>query len=413
MTTAAHVANGAPTAVRTAPSAATPATVPAAAQLRLLRWAVRATLTLGVAASVAANILHARPNPISQLIAAWPPLALLLTVELISRVPTHRRCLAGIRLAATAGIAAIAAWVSYSHMVGVAAHYGETEAAASYLLPLSVDGLVIVASVSLVEITGRIRADHDQRPPAPLPPTATAPAADTPARDAPTAPARARQARKTAVRASGSRGHVGGSEAHLVRHAALADMAGAINAGTRPAPPDITVTMPTGSSATGDPPSPDTPSPAGTARAAADPVNSALRHDADARAVAGRQGKGGSFTTAVATHHDGSSNRRAQAAAADSAGRPADGQADEQAQAGTTAGDMVPSGTADDMVPSGTAAAVAYWYRRNPRMHPAEIGARISRSERTVRRYWPPATGNGGRVNGNHADDPATSPPGR
>jgi predicted transcriptional regulator len=41
-------------------------------------------------------------------------------------------------------------------------------------------------------------------------------------------------------------------------------------------------------------------------------------------------------------------------------------------------------------VPSGTAAAVAYWYRRHPQMHPAEIADRIGRSERTVRRHWPP-----------------------
>jgi hypothetical protein len=128
-------------------------------QLRRVRWAVRATLTLGVAASVAANILHARPNPISQIIAAWPPLALLLTVELISRIPVHRRSLAAVRLASTATIAGIAAWVSYWHMVGVAAHYGET-GLSPYLLPLSVDGLVIVASVSLVELAGRIRADE-------------------------------------------------------------------------------------------------------------------------------------------------------------------------------------------------------------------------------------------------------------
>jgi hypothetical protein len=75
--------------------------------------------------------------------AAVPPLALLLTVELISRV--------------------LAAWLSYWHMVGVASRYGETEAAASYLLPLSVDGLVIVASVSLVEIT---RTHPQRHPPA-------------------------------------------------------------------------------------------------------------------------------------------------------------------------------------------------------------------------------------------------------
>ncbi len=96
-------------------------------QLRRVRWGVRATLTLGVAASVAANVLHAQPNPISQTIAAWPPLALLLTVELISRVPVHRRSLAAARLVATAAIAGIAAWVSYWHMVGVAARYGETK----------------------------------------------------------------------------------------------------------------------------------------------------------------------------------------------------------------------------------------------------------------------------------------------
>jgi hypothetical protein len=126
-------------------------------QLHRVRWAVRATLILGVAASVVANILHALDNPISQAIAAWPPLALLLTVELISRVPVHRRSLAFARLVATAAIAGIAAWVSYWHMAGVAARYGET-GASPYLLPLSVDGLIVVASICLVELGGRISA---------------------------------------------------------------------------------------------------------------------------------------------------------------------------------------------------------------------------------------------------------------
>src|SRR5439155_7641830 len=87
--------------------------------LRRVRWAVRATLTLGVAASVAANVLHALPNPISQAIAAWPPLALMLTIELISRVPVHHRLLAALRILATGCIAGIAAYVSYFHMAAV------------------------------------------------------------------------------------------------------------------------------------------------------------------------------------------------------------------------------------------------------------------------------------------------------
>jgi hypothetical protein len=126
-------------------------------RLRRVRWSVRATLTFGVAASVAANVLHAEANPVSQAIAAWPPLALLLTIELVSRVPVHRRSLAAVRVLATVVISGIAAWVSYWHMAGVASRYGE-DGSSPYLLPVSVDGLIVVASICLVELSGRIRA---------------------------------------------------------------------------------------------------------------------------------------------------------------------------------------------------------------------------------------------------------------
>src|SRR4029450_10567652 len=62
--------------------------------------------------------------PTRPAIAPGPPLALLLTVELISRVPVHRRSLAFVRLLATATIAGIAAWVSYWHMAGGAPRAG-------------------------------------------------------------------------------------------------------------------------------------------------------------------------------------------------------------------------------------------------------------------------------------------------
>jgi Protein of unknown function (DUF2637) len=149
-----------------------------AGQLRRIRWAVRATLALGVAASVAANVLHARPHPVAQTIAAWPPLALLLTVELISRVPVHRRGLAAVRLAATTSIAGIAGWVSYGHMAAVAARAGETTASA-HLLPISVDGLIIVASISLVELAGRIRSTDHRTPSTIVAPRTPPPAPET------------------------------------------------------------------------------------------------------------------------------------------------------------------------------------------------------------------------------------------
>jgi hypothetical protein len=163
----ARARNGNPDRVHGADSNAT--------HLGRLRWAVRAVLTLGVTASIAANVLHARPNLISQIIAAWPPLALLLTVELISRVPADRRALAAARLIAAAIIAGIAAWVSYWHMAAVAARYGETDAAASHLLPISVDGLVVVASISLIEIAGRIHTSSNHPQPATTPAVPPAP----------------------------------------------------------------------------------------------------------------------------------------------------------------------------------------------------------------------------------------------
>ncbi|MFC0504983.1 DUF2637 domain-containing protein [Micromonospora costi] len=291
-----------------------------ARRLRRLRWAVRTVLTLGVVASIAANVLHARPHPVSQIIAAWPPLALLLTVELISRVPSHRRPLAVLRMLATTAIASIAAWVSYWHMVGVAARYGETDAGASYLLPLSVDGLVVVASISLVEIAGRIRAfgapsaaltpsGHDQ------PPVKTRLAG----------PLSSRESETTAPSAS----LTGSTQDGQVQQAA----------GTK--------------GQADDPPNPDAGSRAnGRTPAAGD--------KAPRSPSAPRGGHVAARTRRV--ENDGTSE-------------------------GGPDGDL-----ADGLeAPFKTPAAVAYWYERDPSLHPAQIAAKIGRSERTVRRYWPPS----------------------
>ncbi|MER7474794.1 hypothetical protein [Micromonospora sp. NPDC000018] len=56
-------------------------------------------------------------------------------------------------------------------------------------------------------------------------------------------------------------------------------------------------------------------------------------------------------------------------------------------------------------MPTGTAAAVTYWRRRDPTLHPAEIATRIGKSERTVRRHWPtPARNSAPHANGRLAD---------
>ncbi len=276
--------------------------------LRRLRWAVRVILTLGVAASIAANVLHARPNLISQLIAAWPPLALLLTVELISRIPADRRALAVLRLAATAVIAWIAAWVSYWHMAGVAAHYGET-GASPYLLPLSVDGLVIVASISLVEIAARSTSI-----------TTTAAIA---------------QSRVPTGTAGSDCGDAAGTSARsTVIDTAGTQVVGASHARGKP----TTVKAP----------------------AAAEPT---------ARPAAARPAARRGTPDGTDVDHDHTTTSSRPRASVDRA-------------------DAAEPGLGNGEVPSDTAAAVAYWRRHQPSLHPAEIAAGIDRSERTVRRHW-------------------------
>lgn len=149
-----------------------------AVRLRRIQTVARATLALGIGASLAANMLAAHPSLIGRLVAGWSPVALMLTVELLSRVPTSGGRLSRLRVTAAAVIAGIAAWVSYWHMVQVSLAAGEAPVAA-HLLPISVDGLVVVASICLVEITNRLNprpTTHRARTSAPTitPPPAAA-----------------------------------------------------------------------------------------------------------------------------------------------------------------------------------------------------------------------------------------------
>ncbi|MEU4680899.1 DUF2637 domain-containing protein [Micromonospora sp. NPDC023737] len=335
-------------------------------QLRRLRWAVRATLVLGVAASVAANVLHARPNPISQIIAAWPPLALLLTVELISRVPHHRWYLGAIRITAAAIIALIAAWVSYWHLVGVAARYGESGYGAAYLLPISVDGLVLVASVSLVEITARIRAASTRMALAATAELSRAPAAAVSTLSAPD--------EVTAAAPSTGR----------YRRADPGRPAAPATAARRPISLQHAPTAPPGGSGADGGGDPAAPQPGITQR---EPGN-VLAADVAKSPTAGT-GRPADVRAAKAPGPPPSETapQAAPVTNAEVTPTPAEGIIAPSAAEGTSGhGLTAPShGVA---VIADTASAVAYWRRREPALQPAEVAARIGKSERTVRRHW-------------------------
>ncbi len=135
------------------------------AHLERVRTLCRAALGLGLIASLAANVVAANATMVGRIVAGWPPLVLLIVVELIGRVSLDRGLLAWARLVAAGGIAAVAALVSYKHMLEVAILAGEGSLEA-HLIPLTVDGLVIVASVSLIGLNHRIVAASSPSTPA-------------------------------------------------------------------------------------------------------------------------------------------------------------------------------------------------------------------------------------------------------
>lgn len=129
---------------------------------------------LGIGVSIAANVAHTwhpspevlqaaaangvtaaewRPEVGAQISSAFYPLALLLTVEIVTRVRWSRGwwyLLA--RFGGTGAVALVAAVASYRHTSALLTAYGEDPLIAS-VGPLAVDGLMVVASVALVSMS--------------------------------------------------------------------------------------------------------------------------------------------------------------------------------------------------------------------------------------------------------------------
>ena len=122
----------------------------------------------GIVASVSANVarIYVPPKnapvdwspPVGAIIAAafWP-IALLISLEIISRVQWPKgRVWFVTRYGGLTAVAAIAAVISYRHMSGLLRFYGESGVDAT-IGPLAVDGLMVVSSVALLAIADNVR----------------------------------------------------------------------------------------------------------------------------------------------------------------------------------------------------------------------------------------------------------------
>jgi hypothetical protein len=127
-------------------------------KLGRLRWACRAIVLGSTLVSIWANSLQAQSNPASIFISLLPPAFVLGGFELVSRIPIHHEgswLIKVTRPAATAGITLGSAWLSYFHQREAFGKYTD-DMTTVRVLPLLIDGLMVVAAVSLIELNAQV-----------------------------------------------------------------------------------------------------------------------------------------------------------------------------------------------------------------------------------------------------------------
>lgn len=137
------------------------------ATLKGLRKLCQGAVVFGFVTSAGGNVLHAVEGfagrgvavlTIAVILAAAIPAIFGLMFEIASRVFFRKEASLVMKLIAftgSAGISGITAWNSYFHQRDAFSHFGDVTQAT--LLPLAIDGLMIIGSVYLLELGFQIR----------------------------------------------------------------------------------------------------------------------------------------------------------------------------------------------------------------------------------------------------------------
>ncbi|MGX4658473.1 DUF2637 domain-containing protein [Micromonospora sp. SCSIO 07396] len=150
-------------------------TTPTAARPTGRGWAYVGVI-LGGVVSIAANVAHTylpnppdgapagwapgpgwSPSPLAVALSVFWPVALFVTVEILTRIPWGNGASSVFaRVAGVLPVAVVAAVVSYRHLSGLLAHFGEDPLTIA-IGPLAVDGLMVMASAALLVTSRRSR----------------------------------------------------------------------------------------------------------------------------------------------------------------------------------------------------------------------------------------------------------------
>lgn len=124
-------------------------------KLYKLRNMCRGIMVLGFSASAAGNILHAKKDVVGIALAIAAPAFLAAAFEMMSRIPLRKEAnfwtRAG-RIVPTMAIGAIAGYNSFFHQRDALLTHNPEDIAQAWTLPIAIDLLMIVGSVSLIEL---------------------------------------------------------------------------------------------------------------------------------------------------------------------------------------------------------------------------------------------------------------------
>lgn len=143
-----------------------------------LRWFSRMVVILATGTSIWSNWLHSEKTGFAIAINVAPPILMLMAYEMTSRIALWGgRLRRWIRPLTMVAITGINAWLSYWHQHDAFLRYSKDKATAT-LLPLAIDGLMIIASVAVMDLNQMIEqheawieaGEITTYKPAPLPP---------------------------------------------------------------------------------------------------------------------------------------------------------------------------------------------------------------------------------------------------
>jgi uncharacterized protein DUF2637 len=117
---------------------------------------VTVTTVIGLGLTVVLNVMHAPDSLGARIVGGAPPVFVLFCLELISRIPATNRLRSGFRVGASILVTGISFAISYEQQREFVMELG-FDGWIAYAFPIIIDGVMVVSTLSLIEVTVKVR----------------------------------------------------------------------------------------------------------------------------------------------------------------------------------------------------------------------------------------------------------------